>query len=124
MLWKIQSVINQVGPVWMKFVSKAFVVFSDHVGLFHGSPSVLEVDVGPVLEGVICSDFTPAALSKFVNPFYKLPRLLICPHLQHRREVSLEWRPRGGLSAGALTFLLWLDVEKLSLCDPFRGEKD
>lgn len=46
------------------------VVFLDHVGFFHGSPSVLEVDVGSVLKGVICSDFIPVAFSKFFNSFY------------------------------------------------------
>lgn len=37
---------------------------------FQGSPSVLEVDVGSVIDGVICSDFTPVAYSKFFNTFY------------------------------------------------------
>lgn len=48
----------------------ASVVFLDHVSFFHGSPSVLKVDIGSVLKRVICSDFIPVALSKFFNSFY------------------------------------------------------
>lgn len=47
-----------------------YTVLLDHVGFFQGSPSVLEVDVASVLEGVIRSDFTPVARSKLFHSFY------------------------------------------------------
>lgn len=80
---------SNVDVVWLlKLVTG--VQFLDHVGLFQGSPSVLEVDVASVLEGVIRSDFTPVARSKLFHSFYELPCLSLCPHLLRRQNIGLS----------------------------------
>lgn len=64
-------------------------IHSDHVCFLERSPSVLEVDICPIFEGVICLYLTPVALSEFFDPFLQLICLALGPLLQHNRNMWL-----------------------------------
>lgn len=56
-----------------------FLNYSNHVQSLQCSPSVLEVDVCSVLEGVICFDLCPVSFPKSLDPFFQHICLTLTP---------------------------------------------